>query len=587
MHGIVIVVVLCCALLILSHTKYGTVVLGSRFVQVPRQVWDSVGIVSLLKMVFSYYQIIFLVKDVYDIPFPTLYLDFLHRYIAIFSIDWVQMGRLECLRSFNHYDQLLCFSVVMIMLEVAGLAKDFGSYAVSLCGRFTASEQPTVATQLPSRFAGPIASGDLVARHGAQEKLSRYASNSLIIAYFFYSPCLAKIFSTFNCRQIDGQRLLRAGYSVDCDTEKHSAMEAVAVVLIFLISIGVPVIYFCKLYARRGSLASEQHLRFFFHDYSPAFWWWECAEIVKRLLLVGVSVFFAQGGLMQIALSIIVVVTYLLLLLRFRPFQQQWHGVFAVVVNALLFFSLFAGMFVKLDAGYESKGIFEAGFSISFLTGVLISCAVAVAVIFIGSVLWQSSSRVRHIKKCFSQLERVFLPRQATSLKAQFGSGSQWLWSFVLRSEEAIDTLAQAQGTVKPPFLKGDRGLYLKSYKFCEDPLRMRSILNKYLEYEQKYGSSAGLFSLGDVNFPKGDNLDNIKFKRQVEHHWSSYPAYLSPAAKDTSSAGQPRVIVAFNVVDSIKVADSILKGNMHNLSTRDPGFYGKGIYLSADPEYW
>ena len=51
-------------------------------------------------------------------------------------------------------------------------------------------------------------------------------------------------------------------------------------------------------------------------------------------------------------------------------------------------------------------------------------------------------------------------------------------------------------------------------------------------------------------------------------------------------ASGDPRVCVAFSVVDSVSTADSILAGNLHNLSSRDPGWYGKGIYLSFDPEY-
>ena len=603
MHGTIIAVVLVGVLLLASRTTYGTAVMSSKFVQIPRQVWDSVGIMSLLKMVFSYYQIIFLVKDVYDIPFPKLYLDFLYQYISFFSIDWVQMGRLQCLRAFNHYDQLLFFSVVMIILQGTGLAVDIGGYVMS--NRPGSRHGSTI-----------IADGVATGRDGAQEKLSKYASRALIIAYFLYSPCCAKIFATFNCRSIDRQDLLRADYSENCAGAKHLFFSTIAVLFIILIPVGLPIILMTKLYKRRSELASEKHLRFFFHDYTPAFWWWECTEITKRLLLVGVSVFFGQGGLMQIALSIIVVVTYLLLLLHFRPFQQRWHGVFALVVNTFLFFSLFAGLFVKLDAGYESKGIFDELLSTDILSAILISCAVSVALIFIGSIVWQSSTELKHIQKCRGHLARIFLPREAMTRNAQFASDAEWLWSFVVNNEEAIEAYAKAQSTMLPRFLKDDASLFLHRCEIREDALRLSSMLNKYLEYQQKYcGSNAALFSLDDVNFPTGED---VALQRQVVLHWSSYPAYLhsdkgkgaASSVKEAAGAGgrrasvvsftpsellaqprsfapgEPRVCVAFSVVPSVEAAKSILSGNLHNLSARDPGWYGKGIYLSPDPEY-
>jgi hypothetical protein len=45
-------------------------------------------------------------------------------------------------------------------------------------------------------------------------------------------------------------------------------------------------------------------------------------------------------------------------------------------------------------------------------------------------------------------------------------------------------------------------------------------------------------------------------------------------------------VSVVFAIVPSEPVADSILHGNLSNMAARDPGFYGKGIYFSFDPEY-
>ena len=79
----------------------------------------------------------------------------------------------------------------------------------------------------------------------------------------------------------------------------------------------------------------------------------EVAECLKRLLLAGVAIFFTRGSLMQIAVSTMLVFTYLILLVLFKPYKQ--HNTFAFVVNLALFCTLFCGIFVKFVNGWTNK----------------------------------------------------------------------------------------------------------------------------------------------------------------------------------------------------------------------------------------
>jgi hypothetical protein len=163
--------------------------------------------------------------------------------------------------------------------------------------------------------------------------------------------------------------------------------------------IGLPILYLWILYQRRHQLDQEKQFSFFVHDYVPSMWFWEIVECFKRLCLVGGAVFLERGSLMQIGFSINVVMLYLIALLVLRPYRQ--HNLFTTCINTLLFTTLFAGLFIKLKAGFTSKGIYSDGISIEFLTVVLIASAGGVIVTFFGVICFSSPSGSH---SCFDKL---------------------------------------------------------------------------------------------------------------------------------------------------------------------------------------
>ena len=64
------------------------------------------------------------------------------------------------------------------------------------------------------------------------------------------------------------------------------------------------------------------------------------------------------------------------------------------MLNTLLFFTLFSGLFIKLKAGFTSKGIYSDGISIEFLTWVLICCAAGVIILFFAIILFSTPSEM-------------------------------------------------------------------------------------------------------------------------------------------------------------------------------------------------
>ena len=92
-----------------------------------------------------------------------------------------------------------------------------------------------------------------------------------------------RIFEVFSCEMFDnGTRLLRADYSIDCESKKHKDYEVLAGIMIFVYPIGVLVLFYCALVpyaaelsdvvARDSKFAKSKHLAFFSMDYKGKYW---------------------------------------------------------------------------------------------------------------------------------------------------------------------------------------------------------------------------------------------------------------------------------------------------------------------------
>ena len=64
--------------------------------------------------------------------------------------------------------------------------------------------------------------------------------------------------------------------------------------------------------------------------------YWEVVETVKKLMLTGFAVFFAQGTLIQLVVSLCLMLVYTLWMMRVQPFRNPIDNKFALISAVLL-----------------------------------------------------------------------------------------------------------------------------------------------------------------------------------------------------------------------------------------------------------
>jgi len=114
---------------------------------------------------------------------------------------------------------------------------------------------------------------------------------------------------------------------------------------------------------------NAKFLHFFCSSYHPRYYYWECIDIVKKLLLVGFAVMFKRGSLVQLACGILVALAYFSLVLQYEPYKEG--GFLSKSSSLMLVLALFGALLIKVSDG-SSESVYEEGYTSTFVTGLVL-----------------------------------------------------------------------------------------------------------------------------------------------------------------------------------------------------------------------
>jgi hypothetical protein len=306
------------------------------------------AVATNLKFFITFFQMVLLFRYVYQLTFPSLYLDFLAAFSFV-NLNIFELFQVLCVfGSINFDTRMYVLGTVLLVMEMA----------VTLV------------------------------RSKTGKALSRVQNILNILIFLLYPSVSSMLFQVHNCRRIYGVSYLHADYSIECDSSGHRSAAAYSILLIVLVAIGIPALYLRLLSPHRhdimkGSTESSRHLGFMYNDYKPRLWFWEVVVITLKLVMTGFAVWFAPGSLMQIIIGMLVLLVYVQLLNTYKPYRSHTHNGLAVFQTLMVFLSLFASLLLKIGDVVSSSNI-DLGYSTGFITAALITVAVA---ILISSVL--------------------------------------------------------------------------------------------------------------------------------------------------------------------------------------------------------
>jgi len=296
------------------------------------------------KILISMGQVLGGFKETYQIKWPPFMKKLLEEF-KIFNFDMFSFGNMGCqvpeLKNFYYkFGMTVFMPAFLIGIVLAG----FLIRKVVLKGK---------------RMADKEAHARLV--HILEDMNFRGAcfSKAFFVLILMYLRTSATILMMFNCRVFeplpDGSpvRLLEADYDRDCETEGHTQMVGVGIIFVMIYPLGVPGLFCILLFKNRETINDSINIQkygFIFKDYGPVFFWWEIWDLVRKLTMSGLLIFFDKGSADQLSLAILFSTISLVLHTRMFPYSDMASNWIQLAVLGSLQLTLFGSLVLKMES---------------------------------------------------------------------------------------------------------------------------------------------------------------------------------------------------------------------------------------------
>ena len=286
-------------------------------------------IVRSSKIMVNFFQVTCAITVVYPIGLPEIAADFLKQF-NVFNFDIGRVFRIGC---FQTIDFVMSISIMVATVALL-LLLDVAWY----CWRRQTKSKRAPPPTLSCRFqAAALAhrKHDLrflaLVRRGqeAMKVEMRVKADALSLAFyvlvFAHMPISVKVFSVFQCREVDGKFYLIGDMRKQClDGEWNSVYLPICIVLIVIVVIGFPLGILILLVCKRRSLDDETSIQTFGFLYAPYkrnLYWYEVVIIFRKLLLSGILSMLYTMPTIQISLAAIFSLGFHLVHAWLQPFR--------------------------------------------------------------------------------------------------------------------------------------------------------------------------------------------------------------------------------------------------------------------------
>ncbi|CAM9644386.1 unnamed protein product [Ectocarpus sp. 13 AM-2016] len=249
---------------------------------------------------------------------------------------------------------------------------------------------------------------------------SRHVAAGLLLSFLVFISTSTMAFKTFACddEAVEGESYLRADYSIQCHTDKHTWYKVYAGVMIMVYPVGIPILYAFILWQNRESLNPrvetgavvnpradgstartsykakysedlEEKLEkrrrnpdlipsmFLWKDFGPEIYYYEVVECGRRILLTGVLIFISPNTAAQVAAACMFALVSLLGFELLRPHLDRVDSWLYRLGCLCIFLSNFLALLIKVDSGADGNhdvfGAIMIGINVFLIMAVLLA----------------------------------------------------------------------------------------------------------------------------------------------------------------------------------------------------------------------
>ncbi|XP_066020959.1 uncharacterized protein [Pocillopora verrucosa] len=306
-------------------------------------------VMSCFKIVIGFYQVIAgIFSALAKVQWPVILIS-TEKVLKVFEGNILQFAPLSCIHSSLRLDELGKFTVIVALnVLLVGLIFLYlfvkRRYIINTTNRAESQKIREIKSLKKSCY-----------RNIFLLLLTTYPTTSKSIIQILPLPG-ACVETCFSKEKLDCIFLLRADYSIQCFTPRHSLYWLMAAILA-LYPVGFPLLALFLTYKYRESHENEAvsfGLRVFFENYKKKFWFWEVIEMYRKLILISLIFLFGSKSLPQIGLTVLTVSVFGVLYTLFRPIKDKFEDRLQTFVLWIIFFDVCLGaVYTNWD---ESQG---------------------------------------------------------------------------------------------------------------------------------------------------------------------------------------------------------------------------------------
>jgi hypothetical protein len=175
----------------------------------------------------------------------------------------------------------------------------------------------------------------------------------LFLSYLVLPSVSSKQLKSLDCVAINNENYVRSETSINCSSNSYLEFRAVVVIFIVLYQL-VPILWTILLAVNRELLNpplytdDELHavyvrdnnpslfpLRFLFVDYKPSCWWFEIADMYRRIVLIGLLPLSSSRPSMRASLGFVLAVFSVILFRELKPYRDKFVNFLAYIAQVL------------------------------------------------------------------------------------------------------------------------------------------------------------------------------------------------------------------------------------------------------------
>ena len=239
---------------------------------------------------------------------------------------------------------------------------------------------------------GYLTLSDFVAIDGAVRRdmlMLSVGTAFVLTTYFVYSRVTKAILSVFSMEKIEGDLYLKLEVGTPAMNLKHIAMMVLSSIYLLIFSAGVPLVgLLCMFYMRHqhGERRFATMAGFLMDGYrDEVAWFWEFVVLLRKLVILGVSLFIWEPFLQSFA-AVVVLVVALSVQLYVQPFQLTALNLLEIASLTSLLAIQLTGVLMwykQLPENSDNVALYRAG-----ATVLLFAVNGAVIASFVAVTLW-------------------------------------------------------------------------------------------------------------------------------------------------------------------------------------------------------